>query len=253
MRKLFYVLLALWVLSCDADRTELPRSMDMKVPSQHFTVKLYEREVLEVTLSRPVSSSPDSTYVEVKNVSGRPVKKIDFYLESCEKSNSNQEDCLPDYLVTIARLESIKDQELIVQKIRKFVDFEHSNKIYVTAFEVDTVPSMALAGKYLYSQIKKTEINASDTVLYSGLSKVYIQTDGTFYTRGTLFSAQDTNPKHVWLGGNISKNNQVYIKDLTQPMEAPSYLFLGELFDKTVFGKANISRDSHELIEIILN
>lgn len=192
MKKLFYLIIGVVTLSCDADRTELPRTVDLKVPSQDLTARLYERVVLEVTLRRPVSGSPDSTYVEVKNVSGKALEKVGFYLESCQNADSDVQDCAPDYYFSFNRAVSLKNDSVVVDTVRRFMDFKYANKIYITVFKTDTTTAPALAARYLYPQIKKTVEKSTDTTSYTGSGKVYIQTDGTLFV-GEIFS-EKTNP-----------------------------------------------------------
>ena len=252
MKKLVYMLMGICMLSCDADRTELPRFVDQEVPNGKISVSLYERVVLEVTLLRPISGSPDSTYVVVKNKSGRALEKVGFYLESCPKPESDVQDCAPDYYYAFTRAVSLKDGEEVVEKIRKFVDFEYSNKIYVTTFKSDTTAAPPLANRYLYAQITKKVEKTTDTTSYTGSGKVFVQTDGTFFCRGNIFGEKDTPPQKLRLGGTISQSYQVYAKDLTQSAESLPFLFLGNVNSKTVSAKATITKDHNEYVDILL-
>lgn len=252
MKKIFFLLIGTYIFSCDADRTELPRQADLEVAADTINAMLYERIVLKVIFRRPVSNSPDSTYVEVKNVSGSALEKVGFYLESCQKADAHVEDCAPDYYFSLNIAESLKDQEAVVDKISRFVDFNYSNKIYITSFKSDTTFSTPLAERYLYSQIKKTIENSTDTSSYKGSGKVYIQADGTIFCRGNIFVENESAPRKIRLSGNIAKNNQVYIKDMTQRSEMLPYLFFGNVTNKTLSAKANITKDSAEILEILL-
>lgn len=252
MKKLFYLIVGIVTLSCDADRTELPGTVDLEIPTQNLTGRLYDRVVLEVTLRRPISGSPDTTYVEVKNVSGKALSRIGFYLESCQQADSEVQGCAPDYYFSFDKAASLKNDSVVVDKVRRFVDFEYTNKIYITVFKSDTTTAPALAMRYLYPQIKKTVEMPTDTLSYIGSGKVYVQTDGTFFCRGNIFGENESESRQIRLSGSIAKNNQVYVKDLMQPAETLPFLFLGNVTNQTLTAKAKITNDSAEIVEILL-
>lgn len=250
MKKLLYALVGIVLLSCTKDRTELLHEEDKgKVK---IGVSLSEKRVLEVTLKRSLFSESDSTYIEVKNVSGKPVHKIEFYLENCTNADATTEDCAPDYHFSMTKTDGLKNGETAIAKTNQFINLEYPNEIHITTFQSDTTKNHLLAGRYMYSKIEIRKENLIDTTSYSGSGKMYVLMNGRIFYRGSLY--EDNNPKlkKIQLIGSIYPSNEVIIKYKTEDPDLLPILFTGKVVDKKLSVKAFLSKDSNEFIDILL-
>ncbi|SDF81216.1 hypothetical protein SAMN04487996_112256 [Dyadobacter soli] len=251
MKKLLKIFFGVIVCACDADRTELPRPSDQEIPSQKLNGSLYEKVVLEVTLTRPIAGLSDSTYVNIKNVSGKAITILDFYLESCQKADSDIGDCVPDYHFTL-KTDSLKKDEIVIDKIKRFVDFGYSNKLYITAFKPGDTTPFSFPSRYPYSTVQKVVTAPADTTTYTGTAKTFVQADGSFFCRGNIVSDKIPNRVIVRLEGRISRNDQVYAKSLTQFPDSIPLIYLGSITDSKIVMESPTAPNTKENFSILL-
>ncbi|TLV01324.1 hypothetical protein [Dyadobacter luticola] len=250
MKKIFYSLLSITTLCCDADRTELPppKTFDL----QKLEARLYGRKILEVTIFRPVPDRPDSTHLRIKNLSGSVLKRLEFFLESCSKESSSSEDCGSDIFISVNPSKPLANENEVTEKLTKFIDLTKSSSIYITSFESDSASQYSIANKYPYSLIKITRKSNVDTITLTGTGKVYMRADGTFFCRGNVFTDSSSDPVRIEVEGTVSKGNRVHASYSPQNGKSLPTTLFGTITDKLISIESDSANTLIEKAEIKL-